>query len=242
LLLYAAWEALGRDAERVLAVSGKSLFVSARESDAARRFCAEQGIPLCWVSMDVHAVPGLMGNPEDRCYRCKQAMLGTVVRTAAARGFDYVVEGSNASDLLAWRPGERAVKELGVGSPLLEAGLTKAEVRELARDRGLAVWDKPASGCLATRFATGTPLSDEGLVRVDAAEGYLLECGFGQLRVRSHGNLARIECDESGMALLGSAELRARVDAKLRELGFAHVTVDLGGYQTGSMDPNASAS
>ena len=155
---------------------------------------------------------------------------------ARERGLAHVVEGSNADDAGDYRPGFTAVKELGVASPLLEAGLTKQDIREISKGLGLAAWDKPSFACLATRFPYGESISSERLSMVDRAEEYLYGVGLRQFRVRFHGNLARIEADEAGFSALAAPATRERVCRAFKEMGFIYVSADLQGYRTGSMD------
>ncbi len=236
LLLRAAHEALG---DRAVAVTLRSVFVPERELAEAAAFCAAEGIRHAVLDAEVLAIPGVAGNPPERCYLCKRALFTQITETARDLGLAWVAEGSNTDDLGDYRPGMRAVRELGVRSPLLEAGLTKAEIRAISKDLGLPTWDKPAMACLATRFVTGQPLGAEGLARVEKAEAWLAERGYRQLRVRVHGELARLELDEAGLERLRAPEEAAEVNAALRELGFRWVTVDFGGYRMGSM--NAAA-
>ena len=147
-----------------------------------------------------------------------------------------MAEGSNRDDLGDYRPGMKAIRELGIRSPLLEAGLSKAEIREISRELGLPTWDKPAMACLATRFVTGQPIEAAGLARVEQAEAWLAERGYRQLRVRVHGELARLELDAAGQERLREPAEAAAVNEALRGFGFRWVTVDLGGYRTGSMN------
>ena len=232
LLLAVARQELG---DRCCAVTVRSPFFTAREAAEAAALCAELGAGQLVLDVDTLAVPGVEDNPPERCYLCKRAILGAAKDAAAARGFERVVEGSNADDALDYRPGARAVAELGVLSPLREAGLTKAEVRELSRTLGLPTAEKPAAACLASRFAYGERLTPEGLRRVEAAEAVLTGLGLTQKRVRVHpGGLARIEAlpEEAARVTENAAEL----DARLRALGFRYVTMDLGGFQSGSMN------
>jgi uncharacterized protein len=153
---------------------------------------------------------------------------------ADQRGLTHLVEGSNRDDLSDHRPGRRALAELGVRSPLLEAGLTKAEIRRLSRDRGLPTWDQPAMACLASRFPYGTPVSSAGLAQVEQAEALLDELGCGQRRVRHHGPVARLEIEPADWPLV--MKNRERIVTRLRELGYAYVTLDLVGFRSGSMN------
>lgn len=233
LLLWAAKEALG---DRCLAVTVRSPFFPAREAEEAAALCARLGVEQTVLELDTLAVPGVSENPPERCYLCKRAIMGAVRDCAGRRGFRQVLEGANADDLRDFRPGARAVKELGIRSPLLEAGLAKAEIRALSRELGLPTADKPAMACLATRFAAGETVTPEGLRRVEAAEDLLRRSlGLTQFRVRVHGALlARIETlPEEFDTLLAQ---RAAVETALKTLGFRYVAADLGGYRMGSMN------
>lgn len=231
LLLAAAKEALG---DRCVAFTVRSPFFPEREADESAALCARLGAEQVVLTVDTLALPEVAGNPPDRCYHCKRAVLGAVRDSAARRGIQNVLEGSNADDVSDYRPGARAVRELGVRSPLLEAGLTKAEIRKLSKRLRLPTAAKPAMACLASRIPTGQPLTAETLRRVEAAEDYLRTLGLTQVRVRVHGDVARIE------ALPGEFHrLRrhaAETDGKLKALGFRYVAMDLGGYRMGNMN------
>lgn len=235
-LLYAAQQALG---ENVLAVTVHSPFVPAQEQQAAQDFCRTLDVQQLRLTIDTLAIAGVRENPPERCYLCKHALFSEMRRAAAEAGFPAVVEGSNADDLGDYRPGMRALRELGILSPLLDAGLTKQEIRTLSKEAGLPCWDKPAMACLATRFPCGTPLAVEGLRRVEQAEAYLRTLNLHQLRVRAHGDLARIELEQEELSKL--LENAAAVTGQLQALGFRYVTLDLHGYQTGSMNPQQVA-
>ena len=237
LLLKAAHEALG---DRAAAVTICSVFVPRRELAEAEAFCAAEGIRHLVLEVGVLSIPGVAENPVDRCYLCKRAIFSRIAEAARDLGLAFVVEGSNTDDLGDYRPGMRAVRELGARSPLLEAGLTKDEIRAISRDLDLPTWGKPAMACLASRFETGQRLTSDALARVEQAEEWLAERGYGQLRVRVHKDLARLELDPTGRERLGAPEEAAAVNAALRALGFRYVTVDLGGYQMGSMNVNRS--
>ena len=230
LLLRAAHDALG---ENALAVTARHRAFPQREFDAARDLCAALGVRLLAVEFDELAVPGFAENPPDRCYLCKKALFGAILSAAAAEGFPLVCEGSNLDDEGDYRPGMRALAELGVKSPLREAGMNKAEIRALAKALGLPVWDKPAYACLATRIPYGETVTPEKLARIEAAENVLADLGFRQRRVRLHGGLARIELEQEQIPRLADPALRRQIDEALRALGFRHVTLDLGGYRTG---------
>lgn len=234
LLLAVAHDVLG---DRVLAVTGDSPSIPARELDESRAFCAERGIRHEVVSTHEFDIPGFDHNPPDRCYHCKRALLGRVGDKARELGLVCVAEGSNTSDEGDWRPGLRAVAELGVRSPLREAGLSKADVRAISRWLGLPTWDKPSAACLASRIPYGQRIDERTLALVDAAEAYLHGLGFVQCRVRVHGEekpLARVEVPAGDIAR--AAQLADDMSAQLRQLGFAYVTLDLQGFRSGSMN------
>jgi uncharacterized protein len=233
LLLLVARQELG---EKAVAVTARSCSFPQRELDEARAFCEAQGIAHIVIDSEELAIDGFADNPPERCYLCKNGLFSHIEAVAAERGLAWVAEGSNLDDEGDYRPGLRAVAEHGVRSPLREAGLTKAEIRALSRELGLATADKQSFACLASRFPFGERITVEGLARVDRAEQALLDEGFRQVRVRSHGDVARIECDEEGMALLGDAARRTRVHEALCACGFTFVALDLAGYRTGSMN------
>ena len=235
-LLKAAHDVLGGKA---VAVTARSVFCPERESAEAEAFCRENGIEFVWVDFDPLAVEGVRENPPERCYLCKRALFERIRAVAAGRGIDWVAEGSNLDDMGDYRPGMRAVAELGIASPLREAGMTKADIRALSRQMGLPTWDKPPYACLASRFVYGETLTAEKLARTDRAEQILLKLGFRQMRVRVHADVARIEvpAEDFGRLLDRAGEL----DEGLRALGFAYVTMDLGGYKTGSMNRTLAA-
>ena len=236
-LLYAAKQAVGA---RALAVTSRSGVVPRRDLDEGALFCERQGIRHEYLDFDELAVPGFAENPPDRCYICKKTLF-TKLLAVAAREQAVLCEGSNMDDLGDYRPGLRALKELAVRSPLKEAGLTKAEIRYLSKKFDLPTWAKPASACLASRFAYGEIITAAKMQAVDGAEQLLFELGFTQFRVRVHGEqerslLARIEVlpEELGKAL--QPELRKEIITKFKGFGFAYVTLDLLGYRTGSMN------
>ena len=180
--------------------------------------------------------PDFAGNPPERCYYCKRELFGTLAGLAADNGIRFVLDGSNRDDALDFRPGSRAGRELGVRSPLREAGLTKAEIRELARRLGLPVWNKPSMACLASRFPYGTRIEPESLQRVGAAEDFLRRLGFGQLRVRHHGAIARIELAPAELPRAARRETARKIVSGLKKLGYRYVALDLEGYRTGSLN------
>jgi uncharacterized protein len=238
-LLSSACDVLG---DKAVAVTGRSLSFPLRELRAAEDFAASRGIRHVLVDSEELEVDGFSDNPPDRCYLCKKALFGKILRVAREQGAAHVIEASNVDDEGDYRPGLQAVAELGVHSPLRLARLSKGEIRQLSRERGLPTWDKPSFACLASRFPYGERIDPERLLRIDAAEQFLLDRGCRQVRVRFHdgGRLARLELDEQGFALFADPALRVAVSARLRELGFAYAAIDLEGYRTGSMNATLS--
>ena len=235
LLLQTAVNALGK--ENVLAVTALSASFPEREAGEADDFTRKIGVRGIKVEVDQLSIPGFRENPADRCYLCKKVLFTRMMEAAREQGFEIMAEGSNLDDLSDYRPGLKAVKELGVISPLREAGLTKAEIRELSSELGLPTWNKPSFACLATRFVYGESITDVKLRRVELGERLLQDLGFKQFRVRIHGeegHLARIEVLPGDFEkLLGN---RQEIAAKFREFGFHYAAVDLEGYRTGSMN------
>ena len=232
-LLKAAHDVLG---ERAVAVTARSCFFPERESGEAESFCRENGIDQIVIEEDILGVDGIRENPPDRCYLCKRALFGRILQVARDRGIHAVAEGSNMDDTGDYRPGMKAIRELGVRSPLQEAGLYKSEIRELSRQLGLSTWEKPSYACLASRFVYGETIDEERLRMVDQAEKLLLGLGFRQMRVRVHGTLARIELPPEEISRITEERTRGQIVEKLREYGFTYVTLDLQGYRTGSMN------
>ncbi len=231
LLLKVARDTLG---EKASAVTVKGEVHPQWEVEEALQVARDMGVEPPVVELSVLDHPAFAANPPDRCYHCKRLIFTRLKEIARGRGLAWVVEGSNLDDLGDYRPGRRALEELGVRSPLLEAGLTKAEIRTLSRYLGLPTWDRPSLACLASRFPYGTALTAAALKQVDQAEAFLGELGFGQRRVRHHGDIARLEIEAGDWPIL--LENRRRIVARLRELGYTYVTVDLAGYRTGSMN------
>ena len=236
-LLHAAHEALG---DGVIAISAVSASFPERELEEAKAICRTWGIRHRSCRIHQMEIPGFAQNPPDRCYLCKKAIFQEIGRLAGEEGFAEVAEGSNLDDEGDYRPGMRAIRELGVHSPLRKAGLTKAEIRFLSRKAGLPTWKKPSLACLATRFVYGETITEEKLKMVELAEQYLWDLGFSQLRVRVHGNLARIELPLEEMGRMWEQGLREQVDTYFRKIGFAYVALDLRGYRTGSMNETLS--
>jgi uncharacterized protein len=233
LLLHAARESLGDSA---LAITAQSKLFPQRELDEASSYCQERGIPYETIRTHELEIDGFRENPPNRCYVCKLELLGSIQALAKRRGLDNVVEGSNLDDEADYRPGMDAIAELGIKSPLRAAGLTKQEIRSLSKDKGLPTWDKQSFACLASRFAFGVEISDERLRMIDAAEQALLDLGFHQVRVRFHGSIARIEICSDEFSVIVEKAVREKLLEEFTALGFEHVTLDLAGYRTGSMN------
>jgi uncharacterized protein len=234
-LLQAAHNVLGHGA---VAVTGRSPSFPERELQAARQFTREQGITHLEVDSEELARPDFLANPVNRCYLCKKELFAKILAVAREHGLTSVLEASNVDDEADFRPGMKAIEELGVSSPLRRAGLTKVDIRALSRNWGLSTWDKPSFACLVSRFPYGEPISLDNLRKVDEAEGFFLELGCRQVRVRCHdqGRLARIEADEAGLDLLAAPSRRRLVVEKLAGLGFTYISLDLQGYRTGSLN------
>jgi uncharacterized protein len=234
LLLTVAREVLG---DRCLAVIATSSTYARREAEAAVAWVRQQGIPHTVIESEELDIPGFQENPPDRCYYCKTELFTKVREAAAARGLAHVADGTNADDVHDHRPGMRAACELGVLSPLQDAGLTKADIRTLSREvYRLPTADKPAMACMASRFPYGSTITREKLAQVEAVEGFLAERGFRVLRARHHGEVLRLEVGPQEMERLRDPALRAEVVRFAKQQGFAYVTLDLEGYRTGSMN------
>ena len=235
-LLAVAHEVLG---DRALALTADVVSVPERELAEAKAFCQARGIRQILCSVDVMEEENFRYNSPERCYFCKRRIFRALQRTAEENGIAWLAEGSNMDDLGDYRPGRRAVKELSVKSPLLEAGLCKEEIRQLSKAMGLPTWDKPAYACLASRFTCGEEITKEKLSMIDRAEQFLIEHGFAEERVRLHGNIARIEVPERDIPRLASDDIRRDLHEAFSKIGFMFVTLDLGGYRMGSMNKTA---
>ncbi|MBQ3427005.1 MAG: ATP-dependent sacrificial sulfur transferase LarE [Clostridia bacterium] len=231
LLLKVAQMAIGNSA---VAVTVSSCLVPECEVAETEEFCATEGIRQIIVRYDPLAVPGFAENLPERCYLCKSRIFDEIKKSVAPLAINNIAEGSNVDDEGDYRPGMRAVAEQGILSPLRYAGLNKAEIRALSARLGLATANKPSLACLASRIAYGDVITEEKLRMTDAAETYLHRLGFGQLRVRLHGSIARIELMPEEISKM--FEVRNEVYIKLKSLGFKYVSLDLGGYKTGSMN------
>jgi len=233
LLLACAREALG---DNVLAVTSVSATFPASEYDVASRVAADMGVNHQVIVTDELTDPAFRKNPVDRCYYCKKHLFSVLKEKAKERGGWEVVEGSNSDDLGDYRPGLKAVEQLGVRSPFIEAGLRKEEIRLLAREKNLMVWDKPSQACLASRIPYGEEITEERLKRIDAAENALRSLGFALVRVRDWRELAVVELGRDDMERAFRPETRNAVINSLKRAGYRRVTLDLEGYRTGSLN------
>lgn len=232
-LLKAAHDVLG---DKVLAVTARSFSYPEREFKEAVEFTKEQGILHEVILSEELDVEGFSDNPANRCYLCKNELFEKIDKIAKERGISYIAEGSNIDDLGDYRPGLVAVSEHKVLSPLRDASLTKEDIRSLSRELGLPTWNKPAFACLSSRFPYGQKITKEKLEMVDKAEQFLLDHGFRQVRVRHHGDIARIEIGQPEMEKFLNLELMKEVNAYFKALGFSYTALDLKGYRTGSMN------
>lgn len=234
LLLRSACDALG--APHVLAVTARSATYPERELREAVALAEAFGVRHELIVSEELDVAGFENNPVDRCYLCKNELFHKIRAAADRHGMAAIAEGSNLDDMGDYRPGLKAVAEQGVHSPLRAAKLSKAEIRALSHELGLPTWDKPSFACLSSRIPYGEKITREKLHAIDAAEQLLLDMGFRQVRVRHHGDIARIELSPVEMPRMFEGENAARVNEALRQLGFTYVALDLNGYRTGSMN------
>ena len=219
----------------VMAVTIRTPYIPSHEIKSSIEFSEKHGIRH--KILDLAFPASIRSNPIERCYLCKKALFTEIVNFARANNFKYVVDGSNADDLGDFRPGMKALNEMGIRSPLLEAGLTKTEIRELLRNDGLEIWDKPAMACMLTRIPYDTEIGDGLLRMIEQAETMMYDKGYPGVRVRIHGDLARIECLPEYMEkLIGKTE-REYIISHLKKIGFRYVSLDLEGYRTGSSNP-----
>ncbi|MEN6315425.1 MAG: ATP-dependent sacrificial sulfur transferase LarE [Clostridiaceae bacterium] len=236
-LLKVAADVLG---DRVIAVTARSSTYPEREFKEAADYIKKLGVKHIVITSDELEIEGFSHNPVNRCYFCKKELFSKVKEIALQNGIGYVVDGSNVDDTGDYRPGMLALEELGISSPLRTAGLTKEDIRRYSREMGLPTWNKQAFACLASRFPYGQEITHEKLEMVDRAEQYLLDLGFRQVRVRHHGEIARIEVARDERKRFFDEDLLDKVQAKLKEVGFRYVTLDLQGYRTGSMNEGLS--
>jgi uncharacterized protein len=236
-LLKMAHERLGKG---VIAVTVNSPLIAPDEIEGAGNFTAAEGICHEVIAVDIFRNNTVMANPPDRCYHCKLDVFRAVIAFADSKGIRHVAEGSNLDDREDYRPGARAIAELSVRSPLMEAGLTKDDIRRASRSMGLAAWDKPANPCLATRIPCGTPITADRLDDIYRAEQYLHGLGIRHVRVRHHGAVARIEVSREEMNIILEEPAAADIAAAFKRIGFTHIALDIEGYRMGSMNDPTS--
>jgi pyridinium-3,5-biscarboxylic acid mononucleotide sulfurtransferase len=222
--------------DRAIAVTARSSTYPEREFKEAAEFTRSAGIKHIIIQSEELDIEGFTNNPPNRCYLCKYELFSKIKEVAKKHGIKSIAEGSNIDDLGDYRPGMQAIKELGIISPLKDAGLSKDAIRKLSKQMGLPTWDKQPFACLASRFPYGEKITREKLAMVDKAEQYLLDFGFKQVRVRHHGDTARIEVAGNELEKFFNLELMDKVYKQFQEIGFAYVALDLKGYRTGSMN------
>lgn len=233
VLLVAAKRVLGGN---VVAFTAESVVHPSGELESAIALARQFDIRhVCFPSDELND-RAFRANPVDRCYICKKRLFTIMAEKAKALGIEQLSHGANVDDLTDFRPGFKAAQEMGIVAPLIEARLTKSDIRRLARSWGLSNWDRPAMACLVTRIPYGMPIETELLARIDSLETYLRQMGVRQCRVRHHGNLARIETDENGMRALSDKEHRNAVVRKFRQSGYDFICLDLEGYLSGKMN------
>jgi uncharacterized protein len=233
LLLKVAADELG---ERAVGITARAEIYPARELELAASLARSLGVRHVFLDVNPLALPEFVANPPDRCYYCKRAVFSTIRRKAGELGIEHVADGANTDDASDWRPGTRATAELGIRSPLREAGLCKADIRALSRRFGLPTAGVPSRACLASRFPYDTRVTREDLARIDKAEAALEALGFSGLRVRHHGTIARIELRPDDIPRAASPDVRAQIVAAIKALGYTYVALDLEGYRTGSLN------
>jgi uncharacterized protein len=233
---YVAYIAARELGERALSVTGESASLAHDQRAEIATLVERFGFRHETLQTDELADPRYLANASNRCYFCKSELYGKLAPRARDRGYKFVVDGSTLDDLGDFRPGRTAANEYGVRSPLIEAGMTKNDVRELSRRAGLPTWDKPASPCLSSRIAYGLPVTIERLSAIDRGEAILREMGFREFRVRHHDELVRLEIAPAEMAKALSADVVDEFARRFREIGFKYVTLDLHGYRTGAMN------
>lgn len=236
-LLAVASEILG---DQAIALTVHSPYIANWEIDEAKELTSVLGVEHVMLEVGVPEI--IESNPVDRCYLCKGVIFSSIKKFAASRGINTVADGSNADDTKDYRPGMRALKELAIASPLLENGITKDQIRAWSKTLGLETWDKPPYACLLTRLPYGTPIVDSDLRMIEAAEHYLIMRGIRAVRVRKHGDVARIEVDVAEMHKLLDREVMKETAVALKSFGFAHVALDLEGYTMGSFNKEVGSS
>jgi len=232
LLAFISDQVLG---EKALAVFAHSIVCPPSDLEDAAATARKLNLSFRMIETQEMNDPLFTANTTDRCYYCKQELFRKLKEIAQAEGLSWIADGTNSDDLKDYRPGRKAGKEFNVRSPLLEAGITKAEIRQFSQEIGLPTWNKPASPCLASRIPYGTPVIEETLQKIGEGEQYLHSLGFQEVRLRHHGEIARIEVNPSNMELMLNSVIRQQVITKIKSLGYLYVTLDLSGYRSGSL-------
>lgn len=232
-LLKAAHDVLG---DKAVAVSARSSTFPEREYIEAKQYSEQIGARHITIISEELEIEGYSKNPINRCYYCKTELFSKIRKEADKYGLQYVFDGSNLDDTADYRPGMKAAKEQGVISPLMEAGLTKNDIRELSKMLGLPTWNKPSFACLSSRFPYGEQITQEKLKMVERSEQYLIDIGFRQVRVRHHDGIARIEVGSEERALFFNIDIMDKIGIEFKKIGFKYVTLDISGYRTGSMN------
>jgi len=233
---YLAWAANRARPGQVLCVTADSPSYPRRHRDIAEAIARQFQLPHEFVHTSELERPEYRANPSNRCYHCKTELYEHLARLAHDRGFDVIVDGSNADDRGDYRPGRQAAREFGVCSPLDEADLTKTEIRALARDAGLPIWDEPASACLSSRIPYQSEVTEAKLATIEAAEEIVRALGFRVFRVRHHDTLARLEIGRDEMARAFEPDINQALVSRLKAIGYKYVSLDLQGYRTGSLN------
>jgi uncharacterized protein len=237
LLLKVAHQVLGVE---VLAVIAASATYPEGEVDEAVKLAQEMQVRHQVIESQEMEIAEFVSNPPQRCYYCKTELFSKIIRIAEEENIPFVLDGANFEDLQDFRPGSQAAQELGIRSPLKEAELTKADIRDLSQALGLSTWDKPSMACLSSRFPYYTEINSEGLIQVGKAEEFLRSLGFSQIRVRHHDNIARIEVLPDEIPQLAAPGIRAKIVDYFNEIGYTYITLDLAGYRSGSLNESLS--
>ena len=222
--------------DKVVAVTESSTTYPSREREEAIKFTKDRGIEHIVFQADETSIAEFVSNAPDRCYHCKKSLSKNLLNIAKQKRISHVAYAANLDDLSDYRPGMDAAREMGIIAPLVDAHLSKEEIRFLSKEMGLPTWDKPAMACLASRIPYGEPITTKKLKMVEEAEDFLADQGFRQYRVRHHGSVARIEVAGSEIEKITGPELRENIVKKFRQIGFYHIAVDLEGYFSGSMN------
>jgi uncharacterized protein len=232
-LLAVARQVLG---EKAVACTATSVVYPSRESKEAMKFAKEKGVDHVIMATDAMSLPDFTANKPDRCYHCKKHLFGRLQELAAQKGIKHIAHAANLDDLKDYRPGWRAAEEMGILAPLVDARLTKEEIRFLSKEMGLATWSKPTMACLASRIPFGESVTEKKLTMIQEAETFIAGLGFTQYRVRYHGAVARIEVEPGDIQRIVEKTVRDRIVGRLKEIGFLHVALDLEGYVSGSLN------